>query len=276
MPLGQQSLIPWSPTTYTSMVASTYKADIDANSSIAANVAGSLYVFPNSPAALNVLVDQAFNLQQTGATGAFLLNGAASALTVSLTAPGSNSYYATIYWNSLTNAAGVIYGASGVTPTPVLPDDAAFIPLALVLLTTGQATVVASNIFDVRDWMQPAPVRLSGSFSTNQTLNCNGASNVQVYITATASLTINLTNLQLGIPISLFLTAGATSPVIKVTASTPSGTAYVVSSKAGTAGAAQPNFGVTGVTFTAINQSWIAQGITGNTTATPALGVTLC
>jgi hypothetical protein len=259
------------------MVASAYKADIDANSSIAANVAGSLYVTPNNPAALNVLVDKAFNLQQTGAAGAFLLNGAASPVTVTLVAPGSNSYYATIYWNSLTNAPGVIYGASGVTPTSVLPDDAAFVPLALVLLTTGQSTVVASNIFDVRDWMPPVPVRLSGSFSTNQTLNCNGASNVQVYITATASLTINLTNLQLGIPVSLFLTSGAAAPVLNMTASTPSGVAYGISTKAGTSGASTPgNFVTTGVTYTAINQSWIAQGITGGTTAAPTLGFTLC
>jgi hypothetical protein len=243
------------------MVASAYKADIDANSSIAANVAGSLYVTPNNPAALNVLVDKAFNLQQTGAAGAFLLNGAASPVTVTLVAPGSNSYYATIYWNSLTNAPGVIYGASGVTPTSVLPDDAAFVPL----------------IFDVRDWMPPVPVRLSGSFSTNQTLNCNGASNVQVYITATASLTINLTNLQLGIPVSLFLTSGAAAPVLNMTASTPSGVAYGISTKAGTSGASTPgNFVTTGVTYTAINQSWIAQGITGGTTAAPTLGFTLC
>ncbi len=195
------------------------RADIDANSSIAANVSGALYVYPNNPVALNVLVDQAFNLRQVGATAAYLLNSAASPITVSLTAPETSSYYATICWNPTTNTASVIYGATAVTPTPIMPDDADLVPLAFVLLTTGQSTVVASNIYAARSWIQPVPIRLfNNAAATNQTLNCNGASNVVADIRFSAAIALNLTNL-----------AGALN--FAISGSTPSGVAYTIVGK---------------------------------------------
>jgi hypothetical protein len=235
MPLGNQSLQPWTPTIYTSMVASTYKANIDGNSSVGGNPCGMLYVYPNSPAALNVLVDQAFNLGGSGNANPFLLNGAASPITVALTAPGSNSYYGTIYWDLTTNTAGVVYGATGVSPTPILPDQAWRIPIALVLLTAGQATVAASNIYDVRDIFTFCPLTFLNSAvsTTTLTVNCQGATSMSIDIGFTgAGLTLTLSNLQAGVPICMLIkNSNAGTQTFKMVATTPGGVAYSINAK---------------------------------------------
>ena len=215
------------------MAVSTYKADIDANSSIAGNSSGSFYVYPNNPAGMSVLVDPAFNVPQIGVTSPFLLNGAASAITVALTAPGSVSYYGTIYWDLTTSTAGVIYGTTSVSPTPVLPDTLSRIPLALVLLTTGQVTVVASNIYDVRSWIPQNPLSLApGSISGNTTVNCDGAMAVVYNVSCSGvnPITVTFSNLRIGASLrfSLTNTSGTTAVGLKLAATTPSGIAYSI------------------------------------------------
>ena len=96
MPAGNQSLVPWTPTVYTAMVASAYKADIDANSSIAGNPGGSFYVYPGSGMTLNVDA-QGYTFRQAGQSNPFVIAGNVSQSTIVLTAPGSNSYYACVY-----------------------------------------------------------------------------------------------------------------------------------------------------------------------------------
>jgi hypothetical protein len=230
MPIGNQSLQSWISTIYTSMVASTYKANIDSDLSIASNTAGALYVIPNNPAGLSVLVDPAFNLPQIGAASPYLFNGAASPIPVTLTAPGSNSYYACIYWDLTTNTAGVVYGATGVSPTPVIPDQTWRVPLAQVLLTTGQVTVTASNISDVRSWVPEPPFSSfnTGISATSLTVNCQGAAAVMVFLNFTgAGMTITFSNLRIGVPINLYFeNANASTQTIKMAATTPSGAAY--------------------------------------------------
>ncbi len=196
------------------------------------NVSGPLLVYPNTPAALSVLVNPAFNLPQIGVASPFLLNAGATPVAVTLVAPGSNSYYATIYWDLTTSAPGVIYGATGISPTPMLPDSLTRIPIALVLLTFGQLTVVASNIYDVRTWVPENPLSLAGGLiAGNTTINCNGAMSV-VYICTTNASTFTLTFINFRIGASLRLavtnTSGTTAAGLRVAATTPSGVTYTV------------------------------------------------
>jgi hypothetical protein len=268
MPIGATSLQPFEPTTYTSMVASTYKADLDGNSAILSNAGGALYVYPANPAAMSVLVDPAFNLPQQGAASPFLLNGSASAATVSLTAPGSNSYYATIYWNASTNAAGVVYGAPSATPVPILPDDAAQEPLALVLLTNGQVNVQASNIYDVRSWFPRGPVRAYNATGNSFTFFCMGASSIDIDWTVATNVTLAFSGLQVGIPFQINITnSSGTTRAITLSATTPGGVSYSVLTKiAGNAVAlSAPPFNLQS------GDSWVVEGITSYRGSTPYL-----
>jgi hypothetical protein len=274
MPIGSQSLQFFTSTVYTSMVASTYKANIDADTAIMSNVGGALAVVPNNPAGLSVLVDPAFNLPQGGTTDPYLLNGAASAVTVTLTAPGSNSYYACIYWDYTTSSAGVIYGATGVSPTRVLPDLVYRIPLAFVLLTNGQVTVTASNISDARSWLPECPVLFGAgaSISTNQTYNCNGATEVRIAVAITAAVTLTMTNLREGVRVNVTAvntTGGALN--FKLAATTPAGTAYSITSKVAGATTSFSTNMVTGGSSIAAGAGYMYFGTTDVESGSPSL-----
>jgi hypothetical protein len=279
MPIGAQSLQSYIATIYTSMVASTYKANIDSDLSIVSNPAGTNYVYPNNPVGLSVLVDPAFNLPQLGVTAPILLNGAASPVTVTLVAPGSNSYYACIYWDLSTSTAGVVYGTSGASPTPMLPDNLWRVPLAFVLLTTGQVTVVASNISDARIGLLGGGMGGSlnsslGTISTNTAVNCNGANVVHVVLSFTAAVTVTLNNLRYGAPVQITATntsAGALN--FKLLANTPSGVAITVDGKAAGVQVGVTNLGTTGLGFTAATTFFLI----GNSNAsTNALFLAFC
>jgi hypothetical protein len=275
MPIGTGQNQGIAPTLYPSQVAAAYKFGQDLNGAILSNPFGSLYVYPNNPNAMSVLVDPAFNIPQLpyftppgpGTTEVFTLNGAASPVTVSLTAPGSNSYYATIYWNpnSTTttpfppSGVGVVYGSASATPVPILPADASFIPLAIVLISSSTVAITSAMIYDVRLWFRRGPVRsYIPAASTAQTVNCQGATNVVVDITITTSLTLTLTPLQLGIPVYIIATnsAGSASTL------TIANALYLFSTKqAGTASA----LSTPGSTMTVpigAGKSWIISGMT--------------
>ena len=251
------------------MAASTYKADLDGNSSIIGGPAGAMYVYPNSPAALSVLVDTAFNIPQQGIAAPFLFNGAASPVTVTVVAPGSNSYYGCIYWDLSTQSAGVIYGPTSVTPVPTLPDLAWRTPLAFVLLTTGQATVQASNILDARSLKAFSPLSsVNNSIAaTTLTVNCQNCTSVMVYVSFTgAGMTLTLSNLQVGIPVSMIaINSNAGTQTFKCSATAPSGTAYAISAK--TAGGTLVGMGVTGISLV----TGTATVFSGNSISGPSL-----
>jgi hypothetical protein len=255
MPIGAQSLQSYIATIYTSMVASTYKANIDGNSSIASNPAGALYVYPNNPVALNVLVDPAFNVPQLAAADPYVLNGAASPVTVTLVAPGSNSYYACIFWDIQTAAAGVVYGASAVSPLRVLPDNIRQVPLAFVLLTTGQATVTATNISDVRSLLSVGYGAYSvslGSVATNQTINADGASSVNVNVVITAAITITINNLRYGCTVTVICTNSTGGAlVLKFAGTTPSGFSLPFNGKLAGTSTGLVNLNATGLSIAA-------------------------
>lgn len=226
MPLGNQSLVPYAPTIFTAVNGTQYKGQIDADTGVFGNVAGSFYVYPNSPAGLSVKVDASFNNQLIGGTSGFLANSAAAQVTVAVTAPPSNSWYACIYWDLSTNTAGVVNGTAAVSPNPIKPISIYQIELAQVLIATGQTSIIASNIFDVRTWIPPQLlVKAYGSIGANQTLNCNGAGRIYVNATITAALGITLTNLRAGAEVGFFVNStGAFGFVIG--AFTTIGTSY--------------------------------------------------
>jgi hypothetical protein len=235
MPAGATAIQPWTPTVYTAQVAAAYKTNLDNNSSIASTPAGCFYVYPNNPAGMSVLVDAAFNLWALNGAGLnggpILFNTAASPVTVSLVAPTSNSYYATIYWNPTTNTAGVAYGVASATPFPILPDNYENEVLAVVLLTTGQVSVQANNIFDARSFFKFGPVRFyTNAFAASVAVNCAGATVVTIdWKITTGGFVLSLTNLQIGIPVYMITHAGA--PTATITPTTPSGVTYTTQTK---------------------------------------------
>ena len=184
---------------------------------------------------MSVLVDPAFNLPQAGFAAPFLLNAAASPVAVSLTAPGSNKYYATIYWDVQTQAPGVVYGASGTSPTPILPDKIWQVPLALVLIQSTDTTIQPTAIQDVRYWFDGLPLTLSVTYASaaaaNKTIECNGATEVNIFVASWTSgsgtITFTLNNLRVGVNvnISIYNNSGNTI-TFKVVGTTPGGVSY--------------------------------------------------
>jgi hypothetical protein len=226
---------------------------------------------------LSVLVDPAFNLFSLNGgglnAGFVLFNGAASPSTVSLTVPGSNSQYATIYWNPNSNAAGVVYGAISATPFPILPDDAAFVPLAVVLLTNGQTQVQANNIFDIRGFWNFGPVRYNNATFTGATLNASGASSIAIDVTGGGSQTLTVNNVQVGILIQTILRGSGSTLTLVLNLNTPGGTAYTSRTK--TAGAAAGFIAFSANTVPA-NQAYSCSGITEYVGTTPTWVAPLC
>jgi hypothetical protein len=194
MPGPNQTLIPFTPTNYTSQTASVYKGNLDGNC-LLANVAGMNCVYPGT--GLQVLVDTAFIICKNG-TGV-IDQRAGSPAAVALVAPGSNSYWATIFLNTQTNVVGVIYGTAAVTPAPILPNSIRLIPLAFVLIANGQTTIAASNILDARGALFPddSPIVFNASGSS-LVANTFGASTTDVSINLTANFALNFTQVRYG------------------------------------------------------------------------------
>jgi hypothetical protein len=210
MPAGNQSLIPLTPTPFTSVSdGTTYKGNIDACLSVLGGIAGANYVYPGT--GLQVLVDTSFIVCKNG-TG-IVDQRAGSPTPVALVAPGSNSYWATIYINTQTNVVGVIYGASGVTPTQMLPNSIRLVPIAFVLIATGQTTIAATNILDARGALLPddSPIVVTGG-SGNINVPTFGASKVDININLTTSMTMQLQQVRSGcqIFIEVVNTSGST------------------------------------------------------------------
>jgi len=227
MPAGAQSLQAFIPTVYTTQSATAYKGNLDGNSSIVGNPSGMFYVYPQQPATMTVNIDKGFTYVNTS-VGHVLNNGAAAA-TVALVAPGSNSYYGTIYYEALANTFGVIYGASGASPTPVLPDMLTQIPLALALITSTTTTIQATNLTDAR-WVDYLPLGKNvGALAVNTAYNLMGASRFDINFAITAAITLTLNNISMGAPVTIRVTnTSGGALVLKVAATAPSTTAYTV------------------------------------------------
>lgn len=211
MPIGNQSLVPYTPTVFTAVNGTQYKGQIDADTAISGNVSGSFFVYPNSPAGLSVLVDTSFNNPILAGASGFVANGAGAQITVAVTAPPNNSWYACVFWDLSTNTAGVINGVAAASPNPIKPLNLNQIELAQVLIATGQTSIIASNIFDVRTWL-PAPplIKALGTVGVSQTVNCNGASKILINLAISASVGVTLTNLRAGSDVDIFVSATGT------------------------------------------------------------------
>jgi hypothetical protein len=223
MPQGSQSNIPYEASNYTAMApGNVYKGAIDANAAIA-SIVGQQYVYQNSPAALSVLVDQAFLLNIAG--GGIADQRTMAPAVVTLVAPALNSYYAVIYWDTVANTVGVVYGASGVSPTIPSPDSWKQIPLAAVLITAGQTSITSSNIADLRGSNLFVPGFLSENLAMagNLTQSLEGAEEAHIYLTMTASATLNLTNVRYFTRIVILASTSSSNKTLTISASTPGG-----------------------------------------------------
>jgi hypothetical protein len=233
MPAVNQSLVPYNPLGRPNYGDGTsYTNSIDAALAVAGQIGGALAVVPNSPAAMSVLVDAGYNLPQIGGTTPLFLNAGSSPVSVSLAAPGSNSYYATIYWDLSTNAAGVVYGATGTSPTPIMPDNLWQIPLAIVLITSTTTSIAATAIKDIRTCVGGPLTKNLGTVTTNQTVNCYNATSVKVVVTVNTSFNVvlSLTNLRIGVPVYVrYNNTYSTALGLTIQATTPSGVSYSVS-----------------------------------------------
>src|SRR6266481_8361656 len=136
MPVAPQSNVPYAGSNWTAMApGNVYKSAIDVCTSILSPLSR-FYVYPSSPAALSVNVDVGFNFM-LGGTGP-VLQPTASPVSVALVVPSTNPYYATIYWDSVANTFGVVYGAQAGSPVPTVPDSWHQEILAFVKLSPAQ------------------------------------------------------------------------------------------------------------------------------------------
>lgn len=224
MPIASPSLVPYNQVAFTSTNGTAYKGNLDAMAAIASNPAGSFYVYPNSPAAMNVLVDTAFNYISAGS--GISLNGGAGPQTVTITAPGSQLRYTTVFFDLTNGACGVVNGAIAPGPGPVLPNNIYQIPLACVLVATGATSITAANIRDVRQILTPRP--LFAAQTNGGTIQCSGATSLHVDWTLTiAGQVLTLAGLQYGVTVSIFVTnVGGGTATCAFTASSPDGTNY--------------------------------------------------
>ena len=219
MPAGPQSLVTLAASNYGTQTASAYKCTIDANESIVSQPAAVLCVYPTAPASLAVMVDISFSLVVPG-TG-WALQQTSPPLQVNLTAPGSNSYYGCIYWDSNTNTCGVVYGASGASPVPQLPNFAHQIPLALVLLSAGQLSVTG-GITDIRSWIQQKnSIQSVSGTVTAQGFGLNRLS--AIWAPTAASQTLTIANLAYGCDIRLLINTGTAGGAQFLNCTTPDG-----------------------------------------------------
>lgn len=236
MPAGPNTTQSLQPTYFPVQGSLQLLGNLATNSSICGQTAGSLCVYPGT--GMVVEVDTGFTLFESG-TGVLFQNGG-SPVAVTLTAPGSNSYYATIYWDQTANTCGVVYGTSGVSPTPILPNFLTQIPLAVVLIPTGTSTITAAMITDIRKWWQFGHLDHSNaSFGAGgDSLNCACATDIWLFeqITAAAG-TLTLINLRWGTRINMiWFNNTAAAKTVFLVASTPSGTTLptTITPRAGT------------------------------------------
>jgi hypothetical protein len=223
MPVGPQSNIPYAASNWVAMApGNVYKSAIDVSTSILSPLSR-FYVYQNSPVGMSVLIDVGYNFM-LGGSGP-VLQPTAAPVSVALVAPGTNPYYATVYWDSVANTFGVVYGAQATSPVPTVPDSWHQEILAFVKLSPGQTSITSSNITDAR-WMSLMPCHVSQNLTvtSNTTVNLLGAKKLSLFLTTNANMTLTLANLRYHTDIDLFLqnTSGA-NKVVKIAATTPSG-----------------------------------------------------
>lgn len=210
MPQGAQSLVPLNSTDFTAVDGTTYKGNIDAFTAVASQISGPFYVYPSSPASMVVKIDAAYTYFNIGIPATINSTTQAS---LTLAAPGSNSRYGTVFWDFTTNAPGVAYSTSAVSPVPILPESLNQIPLAIVLIASTATSLTAANIEDIRGFNSfSGPLSKNiGNFTTAAqqiTQNVSGANYISIFCgrTSTANTTssnVILTNYRIGTPIFL-------------------------------------------------------------------------
>lgn len=247
MPAVNQSLIPYYPLGRPNYGDGTsYTNSMDASLAIGGQLAGALAVVPNSPAGMSVLVDTGFTFISTG--GAIHNHNGSSPTVVSLAAPGSNSYYAIIYYNELFDSCGVVYGVSSATPIPILPDNVYQKPLAYIVIPSTATSITATMIKDLREMsFSKTLISQLGTLGTDYTLECFGARVVYIGLIISANISLTLNHLAAGAIVNISL-ASTGSFTLRVGVLLPSGTAITVQGIS-TSGSAT-DLGTTGVAIT--------------------------
>lgn len=139
--------------------------------------------------------------------------------------------------NSNTGASVINVNTVG-SASIVRPDGTALIGGELVIGVMAVLVYNGSNfVLHALPWL-PLATNLGANLNTNQSVNCQNASNVLVNFTFNAAITLTLNNLALGVPLSIQIanTAGSTL-TFKLVANQPGGTAYgsIATKNAGTA-----------------------------------------
>lgn len=247
MPAVNQSLVPYNPLGRPNYGDGTsYTNSMDACLAIAGQLTGALAVLPNSPAGMSVLVDTGYTLIATG--GLIHNQDGASPTVVTLAAPGSNSYYAVIYYDEVSNSCGVTYGAISATPYIILPNNVYQKPLAYILIPSTATSITATMINDLRQMsFSRTLIKQYGSIGANQTVECFGARVVYVNIILTANITLTFQHLAAGAIVNIVF--GSTgSFTLKVGITIPSETTITVQGISGAGGTT--DLGVAGIAIT--------------------------
>lgn len=127
----------------------TYKGNIDSDIAVAQRVADAFAPRPASPASMTVVVDAGFIASENPAGLQSTVEVAQQSVTLAA-APGSpNSRIDLIVIDAATGVASVTAGAPGTLPSPPAM-TAGKRQVAQVLVPSGAAAIIASNITDIR------------------------------------------------------------------------------------------------------------------------------
>ena len=193
----------------------------------------SLRVLQNTPPDMSVIVIGCPLISNSSASG---ITGGVGVTQIPLSAPGSNSYWATIYWDLSNNNFGVTYSASSSNPTVQYPDFVNQVPIATVLIPSS-ATYISQNmiadLIPTQTIANPSSL-IVRSAAANPTFNCHAACNVLGSVATGISNTYTFTNIRVGVFLSLQIynnAGGAINYTITLTA--PSGVNIAAYGKTG-------------------------------------------
>ena len=163
--------------------------------------------------------------------GSSLVAGSSTPVNLPLTAPGANTYYATIYYDTNANAFGAAYSVPSGSPVltqAIMPDFISLIPVAVIPIAAGATSVSSASILDLRQ-NQYGVLYTNTTYTGNATINCFGAREVVIFASTVSNSpeTFTFNNLQVGAKIYFrYANTSGGSNLLKFAGKTPSGTTY--------------------------------------------------